>query len=332
MAQKNPKTLQLIKEAIEILKLVGIPVQEKSARGLEKMAMAFLAVAGISKSWKEAKGQKDNRHIKTRDIITFINENFEEKISLGSYDDIRRKDLKLLVLAKLILNSADNPSAAQNDPTRGYTLDNEFKDLIILFGKQDWELNLKLFNKNRPQISEILEANRIIPKIKVTLPSGITLDFSKGKHNQLQKEIIDEFLPRFGFGAEVLYVGDASKKLLFVQKDKLKQIGFFEINHDLLPDIVAYNRERNWLFLIEAYHSSGPMSAERIFELKQALLNCAADLIFVTAFISKSTFKKYVNLIGWESEVWTADAPDHLIHFNGDKFLGPHKKNTELAN
>lgn len=323
-SKKSEPTKRLINEALDILESVGIPFDGKRERGLESMAMAFLAVAGVKKSWKEAKGQNEHRHLKTRDIIKFINENYEENISPGSYDDVRRKHLKLLVLADLVLNSADNPSAAPNDPTRGYTLSGEFKELINYYGTEEWQIKLKLFTKNRPSLQEILKHKRDMPKVRVTLPSGHILDFARGGHNQLQREIIEEFLPRYGFGCTVLYVGDATDKYLLREDDKLKDLGFFELSHDSLPDIVAYNKERNWLYLIEAFYTSGPMSEERILELKKSLKNCTADLIFITAFTSKTDLKKNISDIGWETEVWTADNPDHLIHFNGGKFLGPY--------
>lgn len=325
VAQKKSKPVRkIINEALDILHGVGIPFAGKRPRGLESMAMAFLAVAGVTKSWKTAQGQLENRSLKSRDIIKFENEHFEENISPGSYDDVRRKHLKLLTLADLVLNSANNPSAAKNDPTRGYTLDNEFKELVTYYGTSEWEIKLKLFVKNRPPLSEILQRKRDLPKIRVTLTSGHILDFSRGGHNQLQREIIEEFLPKFGQGCEVLYVGDAGDRFLLRNDAALRELGFFELSHDSLPDVVAYNAEKNWLFLIEAFFTSGPMSEERVLELKKELKNCTADLIFITAFTSKSDFKKNVAEIAWESEVWTADNPDHMIHFNGGKFLGPY--------
>ena len=324
-SRKSADIKKLINEALDILYNAGVPFSGKRERGLESMALSFLAVAGVHKSWKEALGQNEHRHIKTRDIIKFINQHFEENISSGSYDDVRRKHLKLLVLADLVLNSANNPSAAPNDPTRGYTLSSEFKTLVTYYGTAEWTIKLKLFTKNRPSLNEILQRKRDLPKVRVTLPTGHILDFSRGGHNQLQREIIEEFLPRFGGHCEVLYVGDATDKYLLRNDDQLKALGFFELTHDSLPDVVAYNAGKNWIFLIEAFFTSGPMSEERILELKKALNGCVSDLIFVTAFTSKSDFRKNVSDIGWETEVWTADNPDHLIHFNGGKFLGPYK-------
>lgn len=325
-SKKSVANQKLINEALAILESVGIPFQEKRERGLESMAMCFLAVAEVTKSWKEAKGQKENRHIKTRDIIEYINKHYEENISPGSYDDIRRKHLKLLVVADLILNSANNPSAATNDPTRGYTLRSDFKDLIKSFNTKQWNIKLKLFLQNQEPLSSILERKRNIPKVSITLPGKVKLNFSQGGHNDLQKEIIEQFLPRFGHGCEVLYIGDTKNKILHYEEEKLKMLGFFKLSNDDLPDIIAYNKKKNWLYLIEAVYSSGPMSEIRMLELKKALGNCSAELIFITAFISKGDFKKHFSEIGWESEVWTADNPDHMVHFNGHKFLGPHSK------
>ena len=92
-----------------------------------------------------------------------------------------------------------------------------------------------------------------------------------------------------------------------------------------LPDIVAYSKTKNWLFLIEAVHSSGPISPIRLLELKRLAKECTAEIVFVTAFLTRDTFRKFAPEIAWETEVWIADAPDHMVHFDGDKFLGPYK-------
>lgn len=228
-----------------------------------------------------------------------------------------------MVLADLIVNSGDNPNAATNDPTRGYALHADFKNLIVNYKTKEWKNRLKEFNKNSINLSEVLERKRSIHKIPVKLPTGKILDLSSGKHNELQKQIIEEFLPRFGSDCTVFYIGDTLKKILHIEREELKKLNFFELSHDFLPDIIAYNPKSNWLYLIEAVHSSGPMSEVRVLELKKTLKNCSAQIIFVTCFLTKFEFKKWVLDIAWETEVWTADNPDHLVHFNGHKFLGP---------
>lgn len=201
---KSKSVQKIINEALDIIESVGIPTT-KSERGLERMAACFLAVAGVTKDWKKAKSSDDGRHLKTREIIQFVNANYEENISPGSYDDIRRKDLKLLVLADLIINSGDNPNAATNDPTRGNALHPDFKKLITSYKTDAWEKNLKAFNKNKPDLATILERKRNLEQIPVKLPSGKPLELSLGSHNVLQKEIIEQFLPRFGSDCSALY-------------------------------------------------------------------------------------------------------------------------------
>ena len=321
---KSTKPLQnqkIINEALEILESVGIPLLEKKERSLERMAMCFLAVANVTTDWKQA---KCDTNLRTRDVISFVNEHFEDSISSGSYDDIRRKDLKLLVLAEIIVNTGTGKGSATNDPTRGYALHPDFHKLILTYGTKQWKERLSTFCKKRPKLGDILDSKRELTKIPVILPDGVLLELSQGKHNVLQQAIIQEFLPRFGDGCEVLYVGDTTNKSLHIEKEKLQKLKFFELSHDKLPDIVAYDKTNNWLFLIEAVHSSGAMSKTRVAELKRVLKECKADVIFVTAFSSFVDFKKWILDIAWETEVWIADSPDHLIHFNGHKFLGPY--------
>ena len=321
---KSTKTLPtqiIINEALDILECVGIPLNTMSERRLEKMAVCFLAVAGVINDWKTATTQN---YLKTRDIIKFVNLNFEENISSGSYDDIRRKDLKLLIIADFVINSGDDQSSATNNPTRGYSIHPDFERLLIHYSTDSWEKELLIFNQNRSILSDILSRKREINKIPVTLPGGKPIELSVGEHNQLQKQVIEHFLPRFGADCEVLYIGDSSNKILFIDEYELSRIGFFELSHDELPDIIAFSRSRNWLYLVEAVHSSGPMSEIRVLELKKLLKDCKAELIFVTAFLTKTEFRKWLIDIAWETEVWTADNPDHLVHFNGHKFLGAY--------
>lgn len=285
------------------------------------MAEAFLAVANVTQDWKTA---LDTTQLQTRQIIAFINKHFEENISFGSYDDIRRKDLKLLVIADLVVNSGDKLSAATNDPTRGYALHSDFKDLVIKYKTENWDIALANFNSTRPSLAELFERKRTIEQIPVKLPGGKPLNLSLGEHNVLQKAIIEQFLPRFGSDCYVLYIGDTTNKMLHVEEEELIKLNFFKLAHDELPDIVAYSKKKNWLYLIEAVHSSGPMFEVRVHELKKLLKDCKAELIFITAFLTRGDFRKWVMNIAWETEVWIADNPDHLIHFNGHKFLGAY--------
>ena len=140
----------------------------------------------------------------------------------------------------------------------------------------------------------------------------------------LQKDIIERFLAIFGFEAEVLYVGDTSSKFLFVNRQKLTEIKFFELAHDQLPDVIAYSEKKNWLYLVETVTTANPITELRRRTLLELTRDCTADVIFITAFPDRATYRKFAKDIAWETEVWIADAPEHMIHFNGNKFLGPY--------
>jgi type II restriction enzyme len=157
------------------------------------------------------------------------------------------------------------------------------------------------------------------------MPDGVELQLSAGEHNILQKAIIEGFLPLFGMGAEILYIGDTSDKFLFLKQDKLTEIGYFAVEHEELPDVIAYSREKNILFLIEAYHSTGQWSEIRVKKIRERLTDCKANIVYITAFESLESFRRKAAEIAWETEVWVADFPEHLIHFNGYKFLEIHK-------
>lgn len=323
---KKSKTIQeLINTALYILDTFGIPI-EGTPRRLERMAIAFLA-SGDIKTKKDLSKTKDLNSgfaLKTREIINYVNEHFNENISSGSYDDIRRKDLKLLTIAEVVLQSS--PNSATNDSTRGYTINPTYAELIRNFGEKNWEKTAKDKLKDIEPLSQKLKRERQISKVEVLLPSGGLLTFSIGEHNDLQKAIIEDFLPRYGFESEVLYVGDTSDKYLYLEKEKLEKLNFFQISHEELPDVIAYSKKKNWLYLIEAVHSSGPISEIRLLQLQKLTKDCKADIVYITAFLTRSKFRQFIADIAWETEVWIADNPDHLVHFNGDKFLGPYKK------
>jgi type II restriction enzyme len=315
-----------VNEALEILSALGVPVEGLTARRKEKMAKAFLAVAGLQPKtpWADVKDSSSGRQLLSRQIIAAMNLHWGEDIADSSYDDIRRKDLVLPVAALVVLNSAKNPDANTNDGTRGFALNPSAATAIRAFGTVAWEIELEKFLSGRQLLSEQLKRDRNLARIPVQIKDGLSLTFSPGAHNLLQKHVIENFLPIFGFGAQVLYVGDTANKSLFVDQAGLAELAFFELAHDKLPDVVAYSKSKNWLFLIESVTTVNPISELRRRTLSLLTAKCTADVIYITAFADRAGYRRHAHDIAWETEVWIADAPEHMIHFNGDKFLGPH--------
>lgn len=233
----------------------------------------------------------------------------------------------MLIEAGIVINSSSKENLATNNPSRGYALSKSFVELLYSYGSEEWDMRLSEYLKEAKSLKEELECRRNLMKVPVTLPRGKRISLSYGAHNDLQKEIIETFLPLFGFGAEVLYVGDTTDKFLHLDEKALKEINFFVLEHDELPDVVAYSHGKNLLYLIEAYHSTGEWNEIRVRKVKRKLKEsgCTADVVFFTAFETKNAFKQKAKDIAWETEVWIAESPEHLVHFNGYKFLDIHK-------
>jgi hypothetical protein len=311
-------------EALAILSALGIPTDAMTERRKERMAKAFLAVAGMTadSTWEMARA--DNR-LRSRDVISWMNKHLGERISSGSYDDIRRKDLILPVAAGLVLKSAGKDGAATNDGTRAFALTSEAAELLKFFGSPRWAARLDDFTRARVGLAEQLHKARLQQRIPITI-GATELLFGPGEHNQLQKAIVEDFLPNFGSGARILYVGDTEDKFRFIEREALRDLGFFDLAHEELPDVVAYSESKNWLFVIEAVHSANPITELRKRSIEQLTRPCNIGIVYVTAFMTRDTFRRFSSQIAWETEVWIAEAPQHLIHFNGDKFLGPHRR------
>lgn len=322
---KSPAISKLINEAIHLLESCGLPMSEKTARSREKSAMSFLAVAGVAHSagWSSA---GEGPPLQTRKIIQFLNRHFQESISEGSYDDIRRKDLADALLAELVIPSALKPGAAMNDPTRGYALEPDFLKLVRQFGQKGWAAQAAQFMAGRPSLAERLAQKAHFEPVPVQLPGGVSLSLSSGAHNFLQKAVVEQFLPRFAVGSLVVYLGDTAQKTIHADTALAAKLGLTLDAAAKIPDIIAWCPERNWLFLIEAVHSFGPISNKRRMALEIFAEKSGAGTVFVTAFLDILAFRKSAAEIGWDTEVWIAAEPDHLIHWNGDRFLGPRPK------
>lgn len=319
-----------VEQALNIIRAVGIPVRDLTPRGQERLALALIAVARLepSEPWSKAKSLfiDGTEAITTRQIIRFWNKHYDQKLSEGSYDDVRREELIRLVEGGLVARSAADPTADTNDGTRGYSVMEHALPLLQAYGAVEWEDELKKFRATVGVLQDRLSKARDFKRIQAKLPNGQPLKLSPGPHNELQKAILEEFLERFAPGCEVLYVGDTEKKILHHDAQRLESLGLQSFSRDALPDVVAYDASRNWLFLIEAVHSSGPINELRHLDLERYTASCSAGCIYVTAFLDAAKFAKYSKKIAWETEVWIAEAPEHMIHFNGDKFLGPYAR------
>lgn len=300
----------------QLLKEVGMPVKQQS----DLCSLTILAMAGLHENDKFTIAS--NEWMRIHDIISYIKENYNVKYAENSRETFRKQAIHHFRNAALI----EDNGKPTNSPNTKYRLTEEFLPVLQnyedSYKKNTDNKELKQFLKKHTKLIELYASKKKMKKMPVRI-NDKDYTFSPGKHNKLQKAIIEEFATRFAPESECLYVGDTTKKDMVKNTEKLKAIGFDITLHDKMPDVVLYKEDENWLYFIEAVDSVGPMSPDRIRDIEQMTQNVKAGKIYVTAFLNFDKYKKFSKELAWETEVWIADTPDHMIHLNGDKFLGP---------
>ena len=303
-----------LEEAKNILNELKVPPKQQS----DLCGYVILAMADIKTNdeWSNA----TNKWIRIHDVIAFIREFYEVSYAENSRETFRKQAMHHFRNAAFI----EDNGKATNSPNYRYRLTDEMLLLVKTFQSNLWKEQKSNFLKSHQNLIDLYSSKKAVRKMPVKI-NGDDFTFSPGKHNQLQKLIIEEFAPRFAENSECLYVGDTIQKDLVKNEEKLKELGFEITLHDKMPDVVLYSEDKNWIYFIESVTSVGAMEPKRIKEIEEMTENVSAGKIYVTAFLDFKTFKKFSESLAWETEVWIADMPDHMIHLNGDKFLGPRK-------
>jgi len=306
-------------EALEILRAFGLPLAQQN----ERSALTLLALAGLGPRDSWAKTQKTLLRI--WDIMGFMRKKYRKDYAANSRETIRRQTIHQFEQARLVDRNPDEPSRPTNSGNNCYSLTDAAIAVLRSYGTADFEGAVEKFVQNFGQLEKAYNKRRDMQKVQLELPSGATIRLSPGKHNALQVAVVEELGPRFAPGAKLLYLGDTAKKHVVCATDELARLNIGITEHDKLPDVVMHDPKKNWLFLIEAVTTHGPVNPKRHAEIETMFAGCPAGRIYVTAFLEKADFRKYAADIAWETEVWIAETPDHMIHFNGPKFLGPHE-------
>jgi len=321
---------QKILDGVVILEQLGIPLDQMYTpaqwRRVERLALVLLALGDVRSDtlWTELKSRDEDICTTTRGIITFINAHYSEQISAGSYDDFKRKEIDRLFIDSIVVSGSVKRSST-NDSRSGYAICPTHAEAIRKFGTVDWDNAVIDILKNKNSLRQQLDTTRALEMIPIQLPGHATgLSLTPGAHNELQKAIIEQFLPRYGYGCEVLYIGDSSDKYLYLNRERLLELNFPKPSHQELPDIITFSEQKKWIYLIEAVISFGQISHMRKLELKGLTENCGCPVVYITAFPNRTIYRKFCADLAWETEVWLASDADHLIHLDGHQFLGPY--------
>ena len=309
-----------VKEAQEILKALGMPPPQCNSMS----GMTLLALCGLTEDsiWSEAIRSPCTI---TKGIMDYIRENFGIDYAANTRETFRRQVLHQFIQGRIADYNPFNPDLPTNSPNTHYAITKAALAVVQLHGTKRWKTAVAKFRQKHGVLTEIYGRDRDIVKVPIRISDGTEYRLSPGKHNEVQKSIIEEFAPRFAPSARLLYLGDTAKKDLFIDEDGLTHSRISITDRGKLPDVILYDDDRDWLFLIEAVTSHGPMTPKRIVELEKIVVGSASSPIYVSAFPDFTEFRQHMKEIAWETEVWIASSPDHMIHYDGDRFLGPKK-------
>lgn len=319
MGTDDPLDMQKkIDRTIELLNELGLPKAQQN----ERSALTLLALLNLKPSmeWVDI----EMPMLGVTPIMDWLKSEYGKEYAPNTRETIRRQTLHQFVDGGLALYNPDEPSRPVNSPKACYQIAPELFELLKFINDDDWDEKLATWLSERETLIDQYAQAREMELIPLTLDDGTEIKLSPGEHSKLIHDIVSEFGPRFAPGAEVIYLGDTGAKEDFFRKERLKELGVTVDRKGKLPDVVLYWAEKNWLLLIESVTSHGPVDGKRHNELKTLFSNAKPGLVYVTAFPSRRLMTKYLAEISWETEVWVAEAPTHMIHFNGDRFLGPH--------
>lgn len=305
-------------EAVDALTALQFGSKQRN----ETAAYTLLALLGLQPevAWSDAQAPLCG----ITPIIEFIATSYKIQYAPNSRETIRDEAVKFFVEEGLLLRNPDDPNRPTNSGKTVYQIEPTALDLLRKIGTLDWQPALTQYLASRESLKNEIARKRDLARVPVTLPDGSKVALSPGGQNPLIKEIIEQFCPAFAPGGSVLYIGDTENKFVHLEAAGLAALGVTIGPAAKIPDVIVHYAAKNWLLLVEAVSSAGPIDGKRRKELKELFAGCKAGLVFVTAFETRQMMQSFITQIAWESEVWIAEDPDHMIHFNGERFLGPY--------
>ena len=308
-----------IAEALTVLIALGLPRAQRN----ERSALSLLALLNLTpdKTWEQAEAPL----IGITPIMDWAREHYGKDYAPNTRETVRRQTMHQFVDAGIALYNPDNLMRPVNSPKAVYQIETAALTLLRTFGTSDWHARLAAYLADRETLAEKYAMVREQSRIPVQIAPGKEITLSPGEHSELIRSIIEDFAPRFVPGSVLVYAGDTGDKWGYFDAPLLAELGVAVDLHGKMPDVVLHYVTENWLILVESVTSHGPVDGKRHAELAELFRASTAGLVYVTAFPSRAVMSRYLAEIAWETEVWVADAPSHLIHFDGERYLRPYR-------
>ncbi len=307
-----------IDEAIDILTQFGLPHAQLN----DRTAYCLLALLNLTekKPWSNAAAPL----VGITPMMDFARRNYAADYAPNTRETFRRFSMHQMVQAGIALYNPDKPDRPTNSPMAVYQISPDALQVVKAYKTKSWARKLAAFKKNVATLVEQYAKERQMDMVQVRVRDGLSVTLSPGAHNKLIRAIIEDMAPRFIPGATLVYIGDTGDKWGFFDKGLAAQLGLNVEEHGKMPDVVLWQEANNWLVLVESVTSHGPVDSKRHIELRKLFASVPADSVYISAFPDKRTFARYAHDVAWETEVWVADNPTHMVHFNGSRFLGPY--------
>lgn len=307
-----------VKAAQQILFSLGMPKPQQN----ERSALCLLALLNLTpgKAWADS----ESPLIGITPIMDWVRTYYGKEYAPNTRETFRRQSMHQFYDAGLALCNPDKPDRPVNSPKTVYQIEPATLALLRIFNTPAWHENLVAYLNEREMRIAKYTKERIQNLIPVEIALGQQITLSPGEHSALIRAVLKDFVPHFAPSSVLIYVGDTGEKWRYFDASLLAELGVDVDSHGKMPDVVMYYTEKNWLLIVEAVTSHGPVDGKRHTELAKLFANSTAGLVYVTAFPNRTILRRYLGEIAWETEVWIADSPSHLIHFNGKRFLGPY--------
>ena len=307
-----------ILEAIEVIRALGLPREQQNDRS----ALCLLALINVApeQPWSASEA----RLIGITPIMEWVRDAYGRAYAPNTRETFRRQTMHQFVQAGVALYNPDKPDRPVNSPNAVYQIQPVLLPVLRAVGTRRWDALLATYRRAAPSLVERYAQERARTLVPVRIPDGSIINLSPGPHSELIGNIIERFGPEFVPGARLVYAGDTGDKWGFFDSELFRELGYDLDVHGMMPDVIFFDETRGWLILVESVTSHRPMDAKRHIELKGQFHSGTLGLVFVSAFPDRGTMARYLPQIAWETEVWIADAPSHLIHFDGERFLGPY--------
>lgn len=307
-----------IQEARSILVDLDLP------RGqlYDRTALCLLALLDMqpSRAWKNA----ESPLMGITPIMDWAKSHYKRTYAPNTRETFRRQSMHQFIEAGICLYNPDKLSRSVNSPGAVYQIEPNLLSVLKTFGTSAYKGHMRRYLGQRTTLAQRYAQQRAMQRVPVRTREGKEITLSAGQHSVLIRAIIEGFIPRFVPGGFLVYVGDTGAKQSYFDQDLLAGLGVSLDRHGKLPDVIVNDANRHWLFLIESVTSHGPVDHKRRLELSDLFHGCSAGLVYVSAFPDRKMFLRYLGDIAWETEVWLSDSPEHMVHFNGSRFLGPY--------